>query len=491
MQPVTPTELVSPEKATLLGAIKVIPQEYANITCRSIDVFVPENGSWQEQKLVESLLGELSISSCEKVIAYRGGNRWVQCFEPVRLEQAKSNTPRLKQGGVYLITGGLGGIGLVLAEYLAQNYKAKLVLIGRRAFPNQQEWSEWLLSHDFNDVISCKIRKLQQLQQLGAEILVLGADVTDLQQMQQAITSAHSTFGLLNGVFHAAGVPGGSVIQRKTREEAESILAPKLKGTLVLDAVLKDTQLDFFILTSSINSILGGFGQVDYCAANAFLDAFAHCNITKSHTFITSINWDTWQEVGMAVDTALSKQLQELRAENLKQGILPQEGIDALTRILESTIPQVVVSPSDFLNLFQQHNSDQKILISEVLETINKSHATHPRPELSNDFVAPRNDIEQKLADIWQKILGIERIGIHDNFFELGGDSLIGIQVISQVNKAFDLNVPIAKLYECPTVSSMAKILIPEEDEKTNFEQRLLRGQRRRQMKMQKMLDES
>ncbi|PLZ99466.1 hypothetical protein CI592_19450, partial [Fischerella thermalis CCMEE 5328] len=245
------------------------------------------------------------------------------------------------------------------------------------------------------------------------------------------------------------------------------------------------------ILTSSINSILGGFGQVDYCAANAFLDAFAHCNITKSHTFITSINWDTWQEVGMAVNTAVSKQLQELRAENLKQGILPQEGIDALTRILESTIPQVVVSPSDFLNLFQQHNSDQKILISEVLETINKSHATHPRPELSNDFVTPRNDIEQKLAEIWQQILGIERIGIYDNFFELGGDSLIGIQVISQVNKSFDLNVPIAKLYECPSVSSMAKILIPEEDEKTNFEQRLLRGQRRRQMKMQKMLDES
>jgi len=485
LQPVTGSEILCPEKATLLGPIKVISQEYSNIKCRSIDVILPPNGSWQSEKLVEQLLTELTVSTSDKAIAYRGFNRWVQTFEPVRFDEAKIGTPRLRQGGVYLITGGLGGIGLVVAEYLAQ-IQAKLLLIGRRALPNRDEWEEWLVTHDLLDSTSYKIRKIQELEKLGAEVLVVSADVSNKEQMQSAIAKAQQQFGQLNGVIHTAGVPGGGVIQRKTQQEAESILAPKVKGTLVLDAIVKNMQLDFFILTSSMNSILGGFGQVDYCGANAFIDAFAHYN-TSNGTFTTSINWDAWQEVGMAVNTAVPQQFQELRAENLKKGILPNEGIDAFRRILGSTIPQIVVSPFDFLTSLEPHNSYNETQVIELLETVKESNSKHPRPELSNDYVAPRNEIEQKFVDIWQQILGIERIGIHDNFFELGGDSLIGIQVICQLNQAFNLNIPVAKLYECPNVGSMAKILITEDDEKNLFEERLSRGQRRRQRKMGKI----
>ncbi|KYC36590.1 polyketide synthase [Scytonema hofmannii PCC 7110] len=489
LQPVTGTEVISPEKATLLGPIKVISQEYSNISCRSIDVILPSKGTWQEEKLVEQLLTELSVSTSECAIAYRGTNRWVQTFEPVRFDEAKIGKSRLKEGGVYLITGGLGGIGLIVAEYLARTVQAKLLLIGRKALPNRDEWEKWLMTHDETDSISCKILKVQELEQSGAEVLVVSADVTNREQMQHAIAQAESQFGQLNGVIHTAGVPGGGVIQRKTKEEADSILAPKVKGTLVLDAIVKNNQLDFLVLTSSTTSILGGFGQVDYCGANAFLDAFAHCNISKYGNSIASINWSAWQEVGMAVDTAVPQQLQELRAENLKQGILPNEGVDAFLRTLGSKIPQVVVSPSDFLNSLEQYNSYSEIRVLEFLETVNKLNLKHPRPDLSNDYVAPRTEIEQKFVEIWQQILGIERIGIYDNFFELGGDSLIGIQVISQLNKAFDLNMSIAKLYECPNVGSMAKMLISEESEKKSFEQRLSRGKRRRQIKIQKNYD--
>ncbi|BAZ20917.1 beta-ketoacyl synthase [Kalymmatonema gypsitolerans NIES-4073] len=484
LQPVTGNEVLCPEKATLLGPIKVISQEYSNINCRSIDVRLPENGSWQEEQLVKQLLAELSVPDSEKLIAYRGLNRWVQAFEPVRFEKAKIEKPRLRQRGVYLITGGLGGIGLVLAEYLARTVQAKLVLVGRSALPKKDEWEQWLAAHDDTDSTSWKIRKVQELEQLGAELLVVSADVSNIEQMQNVIAQAQEQFGQLNGVIHAAGVPGGGVIQRKTQQEAASILAPKVKGTLVIDAIVKDIQLDFFVLASSMNSILGGFGQVDYCGANAFLDAFAQCNASKCGTFTTSINWDTWQEVGMAVNTGVSQQLQELRTENLQQGILPDEGVDAFLRTLGSTMPQVVVSTSDFLNLLKQHNYNE-IQVLEFLKTANQSNSKYPRPELSNDYVAPRNEIEQKLVDIWQEILGIERIGIHDNFFELGGDSLIGIQLIATLKKNLNVNISVDKLYECPNIGSMGIFFKPEESQENTFEQRLSRGQRRRQIKMQ------
>ncbi|MFB2772380.1 SDR family NAD(P)-dependent oxidoreductase [Pelatocladus sp. BLCC-F211] len=487
LQPVTGTELICPEKATLLGPVKVISQEYTNINCRSIDVIIPPSGSWQEEQLIEKLLIELTVNNSERLIAYRGLNRWVQSFEPVRFNQAKVEKSRLRKKGVYLITGGLGGIGLVLAEYLARTVQAKLLLVGRSTLPKKDEWSQWLSTHDQTDTTSCKIRKIQQIEDLGAEVLAIATDVSNIEQMQSAIAQAQQQFGQINGVIHAAGVPGGGAIQRKTPAEAESILAPKVKGTIVLDAIFKNIDLDFLILVSSNSSIVAEFGQVDYCAANAFLDAFAHYNTSHNCRFTTSINWDTWQEVGMAVNTELPQRLQQLRLENLQQGILPHEGVDVFLRVMANTIPQVVISTSDLLNVLKQYNSnsDNKKLVLDFLETVNSSKSKYPRPELSNDYVAPRNEIEQKLVNIWQEVIGIEKIGIYDNFFELGGDSLIGIQLITILNQQFNLNLSVAKLYECPNIGSMANIFTPEEPQKNTFEQRLSRGQRRRQIKMQ------
>ncbi|WP_448269186.1 SDR family NAD(P)-dependent oxidoreductase [Nostoc sp. DSM 114159] len=484
LQSVNGNEVLCPEKATLLGPIKVISQEYSNINCRSIDVILANQRNWQEEKLVEQLLAELIVPDSEKLIAYRGLNRWVQSFEPVRFDKAKIEKPRLREKGVYLITGGLGGIGLVLAKYLARTVQAKLVLIGRSGLPKKDEWSQWLATHDETDRTSYKIRKVQEIEDLGAEVLAVSADVSNIEKMQSVITRTEHQFGQLNGIIHAAGIPGGGVIQRKTQAEAESILAPKVKGTVVIDSLVKDIQLDFFILVSSSTSILGDFGQVDYCGANAFLDAFAHRNASKHGKFTTSINWDAWQEVGMAINTGIPQHLQESRIEELKQGILPNEGVEVFLRTLGNTISQVVISTSDFLDKLRHYNSSKQIQSLEFLETANLSSSKYPRPELSNDYVAPRNKIEEQLFEIWQQILGIERIGIHDNFFELGGDSLIGIQLIATLNKIFKVNISVAKLYEYPNISSMAKIFTPEESQENIFEQRLMRGQKRRQMKI-------
>jgi acyl transferase domain-containing protein/acyl carrier protein len=455
MQEVTGAEVLCPEKATILGPVKVIAQEYPNISCCSIDVVIPPKGSWHEEELTLQLLAELTSQSSDRVIAYRGLHRWVQTFEPVQLDKSNEATPRLRKGGVYLITGGLGGIGLVLAEYLAKTAQAKLILIGRSALPNIEEWEQWLASHAAEDSVSLKIRKVQELEELGAEVLAIAADVSNQQQMQEAIARAKDQFGEINGVIHAAGVPGGGVIQGKTPDGVEKILAPKVKGTLVLDSIFKDIQLDFFILTSSITSIIGGVGQVDYCSANAFLDAFTHYKNSKRGTFTVCTNWDTWQEVGMAVNVVLPDVLQKMRNEMLKLAIAPDEGVDAFSRILESKLSQVVICPRD-LQIREDWENTPKDL-SEPLEKTISSRPTHPRPELSNAYVAPGNELEQTITNIWQQLLGIEQVGIHDNFFELGGHSLLATQLISRIRETLQVELPLNSLFEESSVAGLAE----------------------------------
>jgi acyl transferase domain-containing protein/acyl carrier protein len=448
-------ELLCPEKATIIGSCKVIPQEYPHINCRQVDVAISKSGT---NNLVEQLLAELRADSKESMIAYRGNHRWVQTFEPVPLEKASQT--RLRQGGVYLITGGMGGMGLVFAEYLAKTVQAKLILIGRSALPEKEQWQQWLAAHDALDPTSRKIQKLQELEAFGAEVLVVAADVANDEQMQNAIAQSLERFGEIHGVIHAAGVAGGGMIQLKTPEIVESVFAPKVMGTLVLNEVLKDVNLNFVVLCSSLSSIQGGFGQVDYSAANAFLDAFAHCNPFNARTI--SINWDAWQEVGMAVNTAVPEKLKKWREESLKNGILPAEAVDVLSRVLENSLSQVVISTQDLSDVIEQASNFS--LSSDRAQTSDDSSqlsaTRHPRPLQFNAYVAPRNEIEQGIANIWQELIGIEKIGIYDNFFELGGHSLLAVQTISRLRETFQVELPLRTLlFEASTVAELATVI--------------------------------
>ncbi|MFN6562990.1 MAG: SDR family NAD(P)-dependent oxidoreductase [Nostoc sp. ChiSLP01] len=432
-------EKLSPEKATILGACKVIPKEYPNIHCSLIDVIIPT--AQISHKFAKYLIREVTTQQTENIVAYRGHSRWIPTFENVRLDENIPGKAKLKKAGVYLITGGLGGIGLVLAEHLAKTVQAKLILIARKGLPERSQWQQWLETHDRQDSISRKIQKMLTLEKLGSEIEIKSADVASYEEMQVAISESLEKFGQINGVIHAAGIAGGGMIQLKTEDVANSVLAPKVKGTLVLEQILKfkNITLDFLVLCSSQSSILSEFGQVDYCAANAFLDVYANYRASECDEFTVSINWDTWQEVGMAVETTLPEQLKLQREEEIKKGILPQEGTEAFNRILLSGLPRVVVSTQDFQQIIEQNNSfnyvDQDLsLLSETSET-NSAQFRHPRPNLANVYVAPRNEVEQTLANIWQQFLGIDKVGIHDNFFELAGDSIITIQIVAKANQ--------------------------------------------------------
>jgi len=299
---VTGNPVVAPERALLTGPCRVIPQEYGNIRCRQIDLDVTLNQD-PENEAVSRLEVEIISSPTDSIVAHRNGHRWVPTYEALQMDSSSSPLP-VRPRGTYLITGGLGGLGLVFAEQLAEAAQARLVLTARSSFPKREHWEEWLEEHSIDDPVSAKIHKLQSLENMGANLMILSADAADETQMKSAIEAARRTFGAINGVIHAAGVPGGGVIQLKTRESAWQVIAPKVNGTKVLASLLRNEALDFFVACSSRSSILGGFGQADYCAANAFLDAFAHSSGTAGLPSVISINWDAWRDVGMLVNKA-------------------------------------------------------------------------------------------------------------------------------------------------------------------------------------------
>jgi amino acid adenylation domain-containing protein len=461
MQEVTGGDGICPGKATVMGPVKVIPVEYPNIACRSIDVELPLPRQEGKQAVtpINRIFAELTAESIEPVVAYRGNHRWVQIFEPIRLEKSKDSALSFKQEGVYLITGGLGGIGFKLAAYLAKTVQAKLILTGRTALPPRDEWDRRLDSSHDNNGIKEKIRKVKAMEESGAEILVLSADVTLRQHMQNVINQAVAQFGRIDGVIHAAGLPDGAMIQRRTREASERIFDAKIKGTLVLDVLLRDMELDFFVLCSSINSVLPIFGQVGYCGANAFMDAFAHYKAKQDNACPTviSINWTRWQSIGIA--TIAEEYHKNLTGEDLTGGLSTEEGVETFSRISGNKLTQVIVSRENLQQLVEQYRVFKVSSLMETLDEAAVSGKVFQRPELKTEYVPPHSNIEKQLAGIWARFFGFDRVGIQDDFFELGGDSLKVITLVSTIHKELNVKISIEEFFTRPRIKELVKYL--------------------------------
>lgn len=461
-QEVVGRDMLYPEAAAVLGAARVIPLEYPNIECRSIDLVPPQSGSREEDKLQERLLsGGLWLNEkadAGQALAYRGDYSWQQTFRLLRLEKPGETIKNLRRRGVYLITGGLGAIGLALAEYLAKNWQARLILVGRTDFPKDAAGQGQ--EHDpALHRVSAREEKIRRLEKMGAEVLVLKADVSRQPQMEAVLAQALSRFGAVHGVIHAAGVPDGAVIARRTAALNNSILAAKATGALVLDQVLRDKKIepDFVVYFSSLNAFLPTYGQLGHCAANAFLDAFAHYQAGRSAFPVISIDWNAWQDIGQAAEAAANLGLESAPVNSLS----PAQGVDLFCRILDQALfyPQVAVS-SENLAHPDLYKKRAALPAQEKPGSYQPDHQDAPdakqRPNLSSEYAPPGDKLEQYLAAAWQKFLGFSRIGIHDNFFELGGNSLVGIRLVNHFKKRFGEIVHITVIFEAPTIAESA-----------------------------------
>jgi acyl transferase domain-containing protein/acyl carrier protein len=470
LHPVTGREALCPAKATILGAIKVIPQEYANIDCFGIDIELAEGDNGHEEQLVRRLIQEFLGERTGAIAALRGPHRWVPTYEPIRLEKnGDSPGPQaaiLKEKGVYLVTGGLGGIGFELAKHLARQVRARLILTGRTHLPAREEWNSWQKHHEADEGLSRKIAKIRELENLGAEVMVYNADAANLQAMQQVVYLVRQQWGAINGVIHSAGVADGCTIHLRTKEATDQVLLAKVMGTIVLDRVLNDTTLDFFILCSSLASIFAMFGQAGYGAANAFQDAFAHWKSSGGTVFATAINWDTWKEVGMGVAT-VAKMAKDQHLDNvdllLDKGILNGEGIDSFARILQYPLPQVVVSTTDLTAKLAEEKRGNLSSAAQEFELEAYTGTLQPRPELSMEYVAPRTEFEKTFADLLKQFFGYDRVGIDDNLFEFGVTSLSLIRINSLLREKLKKDIPIVLMFEYPTIGALGRSLELEE----------------------------
>ncbi|HVR95482.1 MAG TPA: acyltransferase domain-containing protein [Thermoanaerobaculia bacterium] len=525
VQRVTGGEALVPEKATLIGPCRVIPQEFPRLTCRAIDV--------EPSMTADRLLAELAVDGDEPMIAWRDGERFVQSFEREPLSEVPGTPARLRERGVYLITGGLGGLGLTVAGYLARTVQARLVLTGRSPFPPREEWDGWLAAHgEAGDPVSARIHQLLEIEEAGGEVLAVSADAADLGSMRAVIDQARSRFGALHGVIHMAGTPGGGIIQLKTREAAARIMAPKVEGARVLDALfpsppdplsqppsqapgrggeesealeLNDSQLpspggqggrlgeglgvralDFLVVFSSIASVLGEFGQADYCGANAFLDAFAQRNAARGGVPTVTIDWDIWREVGLAVHTEVPAHLKAWRQEMLEQALWPQEGVEALGRVLDRAlgrVPQVVVSAQELPGRIELGKS---FTGESFLAELEKAHFPGQQGQPARRVLgtahaaAADGSLERRVAEVWQRVLGVDEIGLNDNFFDLGGNSLLGLQLVSELSRDLEVQIAPVTLFESPTVSALTRHIRPEPEVTDRGETDELAERRRR-----------
>ncbi|HSS51725.1 MAG TPA: amino acid adenylation domain-containing protein, partial [Thermoanaerobaculia bacterium] len=431
-------EVLSPERATVLGACLAIPRELPGVGCRSIDVVLPQAAAPPEEELVEQIAAELAADAgLETCLAYRGPYRWARTFEPVRWTGRSDPPRRLRDRGVYLITGGLGGIGLAVAGYLARAVRARLILLQRSPFPLREEWGKWLSGHNGEDAVSFRIHALEACEEAGAQVLVLSADIADAAQMARAVDAARARFGRIHGIVHTAGVPGGGLIPGKRRERVEEVFAPKVSGSRVLADLFAGEALDFLVLCSSLASVVGLPDRVEYSAASAFLDAFAQARSRRGEGFTVAIDWDSWYGTGMGLDPAAA-------AEN---GLTSEQGVEALLRILDHDLPQVAVSTLDLPALIARSEASSPEAALAELVRQRTPVQTHPRPQLATPYVAPRDRTEEVLARIWSGLLGIQDIGIHDSFLELGGDSILSLQVIGRARQE-GLALSLAQVFE-------------------------------------------
>ncbi len=424
---ITGGERLIPQSACAVAASRTVALELPQISTKIVDLDPAEAEGADRAQLMRGLLANFTQRGRVGLVGHRVGHRWVQHFEPLAATELPE--PPLRQGGVYVLTGGLGGIGLHMAEHLAREYRARLVLLGRSASENQVP---------------------AQLRDLGGEVLVRRADVADRVRVKEILQEAQQRFGTIHGVVHAAGVSGGGMVPFLGRDDIAQALRAKVVGTCALFDALReiDAAPDFVVLFSSLTALAGAPGQACYAAANAFLDAFAGHASRDLGVPTLSINWDGWRGLGMAANV---QRHQDLPGTIMTAGMNVDAAVAAFRSCLAAVpLGQVVVStlpPGELLRAVTAAATST----AAVLDADTAPQAV--------DSAVPGTSLERDVTAIWEQALGVAGIGLHDNFFELGGDSMLALRIVQHCRDRLNLAVTVRHLFTTRTVAGLVQAL--------------------------------
>ncbi|MFD0307011.1 SDR family NAD(P)-dependent oxidoreductase [Streptomyces sp. NPDC127119] len=443
------------ELATLALAARVIGQEHGNIGARHFDL--PAD---PDERSLRTLAAELAgTRPPELAVTLRGAGRWVADLQPVRADWSAEATSRLRYEGVYLITGGLGEIGSLLAHWLHRETGARLALLTRDPLPDPADWDAYLAGHEPDDETALRIGRLRALQDAGATTFLVHADVADSRALRAAVERVEERYGALHGVVHAAGLPGerwDRPITESGVEQCRWHFVPKAHGQIALEEVLADRQVDFVLLLSSLAGVLGGLRLLAYGAANHFMDAAAErANRDLDRTVWISAAWDVWQhhQDEKRALSAIGRSMDD-------KAIQPEEGLEAVRRLLTlRDVSHVAVSTWDI-----GHRLDQWVRDPRIGRPADGSAA--PGPDLP-DTGADAADLTSQVTRLIAEALGSEDLSPESDIFEHGGDSLLIVRLLSDIRRYFSVEVPLADVLSEPTPAALADAVRQRLDART------------------------
>ncbi|MCL6589237.1 MAG: KR domain-containing protein [Firmicutes bacterium] len=445
---VTGTETgLHPEHNPLFGLGKTVRMEHFNLICRALDL--------DPQTAMEALLAELAAPVKQYLVAYRDGRRYVEEIARLDIESCPSREIPWREDGVYLITGGAGGVGLVISKFMARSAKVNLAWLNRTPLPEKREWPELIAQNrDFRLVRA--LQTITEIEASGSTVACYGVDIGDETGLDATLREARSKYGRINGIVHSAGVPGdGSSLMATMR--------PKVQGAWLLHQLTLPDRLDFFALFSTGMTVTGGAGVGDYVAANAYLDAFAAYRRRlkpEQHTF--TINWPTWKE---SVMKAAGERLAEER--QLFKFITNDEAVNVFKHLLAADISRAITGKLNYESSILYLEDYLPFTFSpELKRELNEKQgrlrgtgaaiANAPRREVRLKGKENFTEMERRIAGLWGEVLGFTEINVYDNFYELGGDSIQAVQVIANLP---DLKVEVTDLFRYPTIEELSLYL--------------------------------
>ncbi|GLV53584.1 polyketide synthase [Dictyobacter sp. S3.2.2.5] len=377
-------------------------------------------------------------------------------FEPVPSEKpavAEAGYSLFNANSTYLITGGLGGLGLTITQWMVEKGARHIVLVGRRS-PSESA-----------QVV------LDELRRQDVNVVVMQADITDPQQIIRALEQIKSSMPSLRGILHAAAILQDGILLQTSLERLRAVMAPKVLGAWNLHRLTADLPLDFFVCFSSTASLIGLPGQGNYSAANAFLDALAHYRCARGLPAL-SINWGAWSEVGLAA--AQTNRGARLAQRGIKN-ITPRQGLAALELLLWNDMVQVGAMPFDVVQWQQFYPSVGSSamfasLLADREDPIEITESAHTQKDLAvrvlqSQSVDEREQLVQNyLCEHIARILRIPivRLDSQRQIHSLGIDSLMAVELKNQIEADTEISVPVVLLLQGITIHELAGYLLTE-----------------------------